>query len=276
VVGSGSRSRSACQTYTGCTHTYNILESVSFFEWSNEWTVLTPPRPIITTRHPSSKLLTLFHRTEPPMERTRKIGDVQEDEEFDNRYSSSNKRYRTGSAASHPEHLLPAAERGDALTVSSALRNPITDPNMTDADCSTALMLAASKGHAEVVRALLADQRVEPDKTDENDCTALMLASHHGHTPVVELLLRDDRVDPTRVDEDGDTPLILAAANGHTSIAELLIRDDRIDLNVRNLDGDTALSWATTNGHTAFVNLLLEYGHVDSLPCKSGTSCSVS
>ena len=55
------------------------------------------------------------------------------------------KRQRTTSTPLpvSPEELIPAAKRGDAATVASALHNPLTDPNMTDEQGNTALMLAA-------------------------------------------------------------------------------------------------------------------------------------
>ena len=52
------------------------------------------------------------------------------------------------------------------------------NPNMTEEDGRTALMLAAGKGHAPVVTVLLADQRVNPNMTNQNGITALMLAAH--------------------------------------------------------------------------------------------------
>ena len=65
-----------------------------------------------------------------------------------------------------PHELLPAAKEGDVPTVVSALRNPLTDPNMADGDGWTALIHASIKGHASVVSALLDDERVDPNKTD--------------------------------------------------------------------------------------------------------------
>ena len=67
------------------------------------------------------------------------------------------------SPPSSPEELIPAAARGDAAMVASALRNPLTDPNMTGEHGRTALMLAAKEGHAPVVTLLLADERVNPN-----------------------------------------------------------------------------------------------------------------
>ena len=44
------------------------------------------------------------------------------------------KRRRTSSPAPpvSPDELIPASKRGDDATVASALRNPLTDPNMLD------------------------------------------------------------------------------------------------------------------------------------------------
>ena len=90
--------------------------------------------------------------------------------------------------------LIPAAQRGDAATVASALRNPLIDPNMANQHGSTALRIAAHHGHAPVVTLLLADGRVDPDLTNQYGRTAITCASLNRHDSVVKLLLADDAV----------------------------------------------------------------------------------
>ena len=71
--------------------------------------------------------------------------------------------YPPGFGVSYPStwDLIPAAERGDAATVASALRNPRTDPNYADQDGITALITAAFRGHAPVVALLLAHDAID-------------------------------------------------------------------------------------------------------------------
>ena len=114
------------------------------------------------------------------------------------------KRQRTATEpplASFSE-LIPAAQRGDAATVASALRNPLIDPNMANQHGSTALRIAAHHGHAPVVTLLLADERVNPNTTDHFGRTPLMFAADHGGLPVLELLLADHRTIRTRPGDD--------------------------------------------------------------------------
>ena len=48
--------------------------------------------------------------------------------------------------------LIDAAGTGDTAHVASLLRNPLTNPNMTDKHGYTALIIAAQQGHAPVGR----------------------------------------------------------------------------------------------------------------------------
>ena len=90
------------------------------------------------------------------------------------------KRPKTGAASAfiaEPDQLLPAAEDGDAHLVAAALRNPLTDPNMTDQIGMTALMRATVHGRASVVMLLLANERVDPNIADSQGRTALIWAA---------------------------------------------------------------------------------------------------
>ena len=178
----------------------------------------------------------------------------------------NSKRRRMGTPAL-PEKLMPAAKRGDVATVASALRNPLTDPNMTGQYGYTALILAAMFGHAPVVTLLLADERVDPNMTNQNGKTALMLAAAadvlpegdavQGHAPVVTLLLADERVDPNIAGPGGVTALMIAVEKGHARVVRLLLADERVEPNMADEDGDTALMIAVEKGHARVVRLLL-------------------
>ena len=98
------------------------------------------------------------------------------------------KRQRKNSAdlppPASPDEFIGAALEGDAATVASALRNPLTDPNMTAQNGWTALMKAAEGGHAPVATLLLADERLNPNMTSVGSFTALIIAASKGHAPV--------------------------------------------------------------------------------------------
>ena len=113
--------------------------------------------------------------------------------------------------------------------VASALRNPVTDPNMAEAFTGcTALTYAARYGNPAVVTLLLADQRVDPNKANHNGYTALMTAAESGNAAVIKLLLGDERVNPNVLNTMlSATALTFAAYSGDTAVMELLLADHR-------------------------------------------------
>ena len=175
------------------------------------------------------------------------------DEEIDQSSSSSSPPLPPPAT---PEEFLPAAAQGDDATVASALRNPRVDPNMTNQDGSTALIMASERDEPSEVKLLLADKRVDPNITDKKGDTAFILAAAFRHTSVVKLLLADGRVDPNIADKDGETAIDNAAreANGRATsldILRLLLADDRV-IRTRPDDGgdnyDAALAWLNRQG----------------------------
>lgn len=83
------------------------------------------------------------------------------------------------------EDLLPAARRGDALSIIAALRNPNTNPNHTDKNGLSALMIAAWRKDDHLLTLLLGDERVDANSQDNDGETALHLAAANGHDSVV-------------------------------------------------------------------------------------------
>ena len=156
--------------------------------------------------------------------------------------------------------LILAARAGHAAIVNILLADDRIDPNLADEVGETALILAAREGHIDIVRALLADQRVDPNLADEHGNTvlvALVLFLRGDHFDIIRALLSDERVDPNLADEDGDTALIWAVRLGHGDILRVLLTDERIDPNHDNNRGGTALIWAADEGHIDIVRALL-------------------
>ena len=153
--------------------------------------------------------------------------------------------------------FLQNTERGTVIQTDN--------PNITNWNGSTALILAADKGgdYAEVVKKLLTDDRVDPNIDNNNSNTALILATKKGHDSVVELLLANKRVDPNLVDENGDTALIIATKKGHDLVVKLLLNNSKTDPNISNRQGETALMRAAYAGDVPVVELLLADQRVD-------------
>ena len=163
-------------------------------------------------------------------------------ESFDAALAWLNRQGTDAEAA--PEEFVIAAVAGDDVTVASALRNPLTDPNMVHREGGTALTAAACKGCDSVVKVLLADARVDRNFIDVNGMTPLMYAADRevggvnatahffnpidgGKTSTAKLLLADNLVDPNVSNEEGETALLLAATNGNVPMVEVLLADDR-------------------------------------------------
>ena len=96
------------------------------------------------------------------------------------------------------------------------------------------LQAVYNQGHASVVVLLLADERLDPNITNQDGDTALILAADEGQGSVVTLLLADDRVDPTITNQKGSTALIFAACEGHDSAVVVLLAGERLDTNIAN------------------------------------------
>ena len=135
-------------------------------------------------------------------------------------------RKYTGSGRGGPEHrggrqpaasatslqLLQGAEQGDSKTVRAALEAG-ADPNASNRQGLTALMLAAREGHRTIVRAVLdagADINAGSHGPTRRGLTALMLAAEFDEPRVARLLI-DRGADVDAQDLAGTTALMLAA-----------------------------------------------------------------
>lgn len=165
---------------------------------------------------------------------------------------------------------LNAAARGDLAKIREMVGHNI-DPNTSDYDSRTALMLAASRGFLDVVDMLL---RVgaDPNTADTFGCTALWEACKSGHDDCIEALLAKGAklgraslqmagllcnavfegdlkllrrllhagADPNEGDYDGRTPLHIAAAEGNVPAVEMLVVEGKADPAKRDRWGSTA------------------------------------
>ena len=95
----------------------------------------------------------------------------------------------------------------------------------------------------------------DPNLYDANKTTALLYAAFKGRTEIVDLLLTNG-ADPNLQGTDGRTALILATHMKRTKTIDLLINNGA-DLDIQDKEGKTALNWAMLDGYDAIVYMLL-------------------
>ena len=185
------------------------------------------------------------------------------------------------------QELLQAAEEGNVKRALFYLDRGL-DPNTSDADGNTILMIACRLGHADLASTLIARKASLTRQTRAGD-TALMMASLAGNLEMVKLLvdagapvklgdgyqaihyaafsgstdvlsyLLEHGADKDAVAPNSYTPLMLAAREGHMEAAEaLLLVHPELEHVGRN--GETALSIAERRENTALVELLKSAG----------------
>ena len=120
-------------------------------------------------------------------------------------------------AASSYEEMIDAVKQDKTEIVSSLLKRGF-DPNSSDREGNTLLMMAAKAGSNGVVKQLLA-ARAKVLSVNEFGETALMMAAIGGHVDIARSLLERGAV----LNRPGWTPLMYAATNGHINVARLLI-----------------------------------------------------
>lgn len=162
------------------------------------------------------------------------------------------------------EDALRAANDGDTATMQQLLGRGL-DPDSSDADGNTLLMLAARGGHEGVVAALV-QHRAKLYRRNRFGDDALCLAALQGHGGVVQKLLAAGTL-PNR--DSGWQPLGYAAFAGHGAVVKLLL-DKGAQVDAINPNRATALMLAARNGHGAVVDLLLQRGADPGYRTESG------
>jgi ankyrin repeat protein len=152
--------------------------------------------------------------------------------------------------------MLAATEGvfGDAKPALNALLAAKASLEAKNKDGATALMLAARENEWNVAEWLLV-AGAEANATDPDGWTALVYASYNGSALVAKALL-SAQADPQRKTKDGWDAVLLAIANGHGGIAETLLTAGASVPKIAP-SGNTPLHLAVMSGDLASTRLVL-------------------
>jgi len=174
------------------------------------------------------------------------------------------------------------------------------NPNSSDYNGITPLMLAAQNGHYEVAKLLL-DSSANPNLLPldgnsalhaavraANDSIAELLINHQANVnqsntldltplhysvwfglPYITDLLLYNNADPNKKDIFGNTPLIFSVYNG-ASISSQLLLEYGADPNLSNMKGNTPFMVASQFNDTSIANLLIDFGADINIKNSSG------
>ena len=185
------------------------------------------------------------------------------------------------------EELLKAVDEGNEKRAVFYLDRGL-DPDSSDKDGNTILMIASRHGFTDLVSALIARHASLGKQTRSGD-TALMQACLGGHIDVVKLLvsagasvqsghgwqplhyaafngsadivrfLLDKGADKNVLGPNSFTPLMMAAREGRIDAARVLLLEDA-DFEHQGVKGETALKIAQQRNHPDVVALLKQAG----------------
>jgi ankyrin repeat protein len=154
-------------------------------------------------------------------------------------------------------HLVEAARSGD-FAAAVALLDRGVDPNVTEADGTTALHWAARNNDAAVVERLVR-AGAHVDASNRYGMTPIALACQSGGAAVVDRLL-EAGVSPNLTGPYGETALHTCAHAGNLDATKLLLAHGaRVDPG-DSWRGQTPLMWAAAQGHPDVMHALIEAG----------------
>ncbi|PQQ15447.1 hypothetical protein Pyn_28840 [Prunus yedoensis var. nudiflora] len=129
------------------------------------------------------------------------------------------------------------------------------DPNKTDYDGRSPLLVAASKGYEDIIHFLI-DQGADAEISDKFGNTPLLEAIKNGHDQVASLLVKAGA--SLTIDDAGEFLCITVARRNLDLLKRLLAND--INPNAKNYDQRTALHVAASEGLYPMSEFLLEAG----------------
>lgn len=175
------------------------------------------------------------------------------------------------SAQALNSEFFKAVKDGKTEKVETSLQKG-ADPNSTDKEGRTALMVACQEGYIEIAKVLV-ENGADINAKDNQGLSPLLLASYTGNVELAKYLINKG-ADVHAINSTGGTSLILASHKGSVKLVELLLKH-KATINKQVISGLNALMFASQNGHLDVVKLLLKKGaDVNSEANPSQTSFS--
>lgn len=156
-------------------------------------------------------------------------------------------------ARSFGQKLLNSSRTGN-IEIVRALLAALADPNFTDENKRTPLLLSSPYGKIDVVHALISS-KADINMADENKRTPLLMSAVNGKLEVVNALL-EGKADANVVGQNGITPLIASSARGNIDVVHALVAS-KADVNIGTNDGNTPLFVSSRSGKIEVVRALL-------------------
>lgn len=163
------------------------------------------------------------------------------------------------------EQFFKAVQENRVNEIRSLISKGV-DPELTDRNGETALMVAVRAANPDVIDVLIAGG-AKVNKPSVYGDTPLMIAALAGHRRIVEGLIKHG----AEVNRKGWTPMHYAATGGNDEIVEILF-DYLADLDARAPNGTTPLMMAVRQSYPSTVKLLIRLGADVSLRNDDGAS----
>lgn len=151
------------------------------------------------------------------------------------------------------EFIMDSALNGNVEAIALALEAGI-NPDLTDENGRTPLMLAAFNGHTEIAERLL-DAGARVDLRDSTNRTAFMFACTGPNLKLVTLLHRRGANINDIDSHESWTPLMFAAAEGHRDVVQYLLSNGA-NPKAEDVDGETAATFARQRGFAEVVEMI--------------------
>ncbi|KAG3009855.1 hypothetical protein PC121_g13198 [Phytophthora cactorum] len=230
----------------------------------------------MTSPHPTSRSPKPPTKLQPMARRSRYYRGINIRRHTDFLARNPTMPYRSGSATSTPQTLLPGLPkvklpnadvssirsfleefRDHLLLDSQALGNSATPINWNeDRQWELALYVASQIGHAYAVESILY-RGTNPNAVMEDGLSSLHAACRGGHRSIVAMLLTHG-ADTNITDPNGVSPLLSAVQLGDLEIVEMLV-EYGADVNLCNKDNVSAAHVAVACQTLPVLQLLLEY-----------------
>eukprot|EP00522_Entomoneis_paludosa_P004971 CAMPEP_0172470530 /NCGR_PEP_ID=MMETSP1065-20121228/66589_1 /TAXON_ID=265537 /ORGANISM="Amphiprora paludosa, Strain CCMP125" /LENGTH=379 /DNA_ID=CAMNT_0013228501 /DNA_START=12 /DNA_END=1151 /DNA_ORIENTATION=- len=157
----------------------------------------------------------------------------------------------------HTTRFLFAASRDDVITINVMCDQGGFDPNSSDYDSRTALMVAAMKGNLETVTKLL-EHGADPNLVDMHGSTALYEAARNGHEQIMNKLLQHGG-QLCMTESLAASILDQAVFDGNVVLLKRLLMA-QIPVNASDYDQRAPVHIAAAEGNLAALKTMVEFG----------------